>query len=194
MKKFLTVLLVALLGAMPPFADDAADVKAVIVSDFELQKAGDFAGKLALYAPDYLEMDPDGKTIDYKQAKLVMQAFDGKHPKAILLLVAMEHLKGAEIPPDMMARIDETARNPEFVKQYEAAVPNAVAMLKAEADLELKTLAFVSVKVEGDKAVALVEYDSKDPKTGEIKRKVVNVSLRKTDGKWLFYRSVIKFK
>ena len=194
MRKFFAALLVALFGAVPLFADDVADVKATVVRELELSKAGDFAGKLALYAPDYLETAPDGMTVNYEQAKLLMQAFDGKHPKSFLLIAAMDHLKGAEIPPDMMARIDEMARNPEFVKQYEMAVPTAVAMLKAESDLQLKTLKFISVKVDGGEAVAVVEYDSKNPASDEIKHKIATVSLRKTGGKWLFYRSVIKFK
>ena len=54
MKKFFAALLVALFGAVPLFADDVADVKATFVRELELSKAGDFAGKLALYAPDYM--------------------------------------------------------------------------------------------------------------------------------------------
>ena len=194
MKKFFAALLVALFGAAPLFADDVADVKATIVRDNELQKAGDFAGKLELYAPDYLETDSKGLKTNYEQAKWLMLALDGKHPKECLLVFATVQLKGAEIPAEMMARIDEMARNPEFIKRYEATIPAVVAMIKAEADLGLKTLKFTSVKVDGDKAVAVAEYDSKDPASGEIKHKIATVSLRKTDGKWMFYRSVIKFK
>ena len=194
MKKFFAILLVALFGAMPLFADDVADVKAMMVSALELSKAGDFAGKLALYAPDYLETGHNGKTVNYEQTKLLILALDGKHPKECLLVLATTQLKGAEIPAEMMARIDKMARDPEFIKQYEESIPALVAMIKAEADLELKTLKFVSVKVDGGKAVAVVEYDSSNPASKEIKHKIATVSLRKTNGKWLFYRSVIKFK
>ena len=194
MKKIFALLLVALFGAVPLFADDVADVKATFVRELELSKAGDFAGKLALYAPDYLETAPDGMTANYEQAKWLMLALDGKHPKEFLLVWATDQLKGAEIPAEMMARIDAAARNPEFIKEYEAGIPTVVAMIKAEADLELKTLKFVNVKVDGGEAVAVVEYDSSDPDSKEIKHKIATFSLRKVDGQWIFYRSVIKIK
>ena len=194
MKKFFAALLVALFGAMSLFADDAADVKAVIVRDFELTIKGDFAGKFAAYAPDYLETDSDGMTINYEQAKWVVLMLDGKHPKEFLLVMATVELKGAAIPPEMMARIDEVVRNPEFVKQYEEAIPVVVAMLKEEAAFELKSLNFISVNVNGNEAVVVDEYDSKDAKSGEIKHKVCTASLRKVDGKWMIYRSIAKNK
>ena len=193
MRKFFAALLIALFGAAPLFADDVADVKATIVRDIELSIAGDFAARLELYASDYLETDSTGLTTNYEQAKWLMLALDGKHPREFLLVLATAHLKGAEIPAEIMARIDAMTGNPELIKRYETGIPTVVAMIKAEAKLELKTLKFVSVKVDGDKAVVIAEYDSRDPASDEIKRKIATVSLRKVDGKWLFYRSVIKF-
>ena len=193
MKKFFAALLVALFGAVPLFADDVADVKATFVREIELSKTGNFAEKLAFYAPDYKETDSTGMTANYEQAKWLMLALDGKHPKEFFLVLATVQLKGAEIPAEMMERIDAAAGNPELVKEYQTAIPAVVAMLKAEADLQLKTLKFVSVKVDGDKAVVITEYDSSDPVSREIKHKSATVSLRKVDGKWLFSRSVIKF-
>ena len=93
-----------------------------------------------------------------------------------------------------MENIDKMARDPEFVKNYETNIPAVVAMLKADADLELKTLKFISVDVNGDKAVVITEYDSKDPESGEIKHEIETDSMRKVDGKWMFYRSVVKNK
>ena len=77
MKKFFVSLLVALCGAMPIFADDVADVKAVIVRDCELQAKGDFAGAFALCAPDYRETGSDGETSNYEHTKWIALSLDG---------------------------------------------------------------------------------------------------------------------
>ena len=194
MKKFLAVLLVALSGAFALFADDVADVKSAIVKDWELVVKGDFAGSFALYAPDYRETGSDGNNITYEHCKVIMLALDGKHPEEFLLMAAIADNKGAMPPAETVARIRAAARNPEFVKKYEELLPRVVAHGKALAEQHLKTLEFVSVKVDGDKAVAVIEYDSNDEETGKVKREIETISLRKTGGAWLKYRSVSKDK
>ena len=114
MKKFFAVLLVALCGAVPLFADDVADVKATMINSLELAVKGDLAGALALYAPDYLETTSDGKTIDYKQIQRLVLALDGKHPEEFLLIAVSDELNGAEPTAEMMQRLREVANNPEF--------------------------------------------------------------------------------
>ena len=194
MKKFFAALLVALFGAVSLFADDVADVKAVIVKDLELGVKGDFAGAFALYAPDFQEIDSDGMKFNYEQTKWLVLSLDGKHPEEFLLLYATYENKGAMLPAEAIASIRQAARDPEFVKKYKEITPQIVAEMKAAAALNLKTLEFVSVKVDGDRAVAVTEYDSKDAKTGKLNRKVETISLRKADGKWMIYRSVSKYK
>ena len=98
MKKFFVSLLVALFGAMPLFADDVADVKAVIVKDCELQAKGDFAEAFALLAPDYRESDPDGMTANYEQTKWIVLSLDGRHPEEFLLLLVTYDIKGMPRP------------------------------------------------------------------------------------------------
>ena len=193
MKKFFAALLVALFGAMPLFADDVADVKAVIVKDLELGVKGDFAGAFALYAPDFQEID-DGMKFNYEQTKWLVLSLDGKHPEEFLFLLFVYENKGAMPPAEAIASLRQAARDPEFVKKYEEFTPQIVAGMKAAAALNLKTLEFVSVKVDGDRAVAVTEHDRKDENTGVIRRKIETISLRKVDGKWMMCHVVSKNK
>ena len=194
MKKFLAVLLVVLSGAVALFADDVADVKAVIVKDLELVAKGDFAGSFALYAPDYRETGSDGNNITYEHCKVIMLAVDGKHPEEFLLMAAIAENNGAMPSAEAVEQLRAAARAPEIVKKYEELLPQVIAQAKSLAEQHLKTLEFVSVEVDGDKAVAVIEYDSKDEETGKVRREIETISLRKTDGAWLKYRSVSKYK
>ena len=94
----------------------------------------------------------------------------------------------------MIPRIRQIAHGPEFIKSYERVNPQIVSGMKSAAALRLKSLEFISVKVEGDLAVAVVEHDRLDRKTDALKREIVTISLRKVNGKWMFYRSVSKNK
>ena len=194
MKKFLAALMVILCGALSLFADDVADVKAVIVKDLELDAKGDFAGSFALYAPDYQETDSEGVTMNYEQLRWMTLAFDGKHPVEFLRFCYSAENNGAMPPREKLPRIDRLARTPKCLKFYSEVLSELVTVQKAYAALALKTLEFISVKVDGDKAVIVIEYDEKDEKTDAIKRKIETINLRKVNGKWMFYRSVSKNK
>ena len=195
MKKFLLALLVVLCGIFSLSADDVADVKAVIVKDYELAMKGDFLQVLALFAPDFQETGTSGGTINYEQYKWCILSLDGKHPEEFLLwFVSTGENEGAMLSADQIARVRQMARDSEFIKIYEANTRNVIAWLKARAALCLKTLEFASVKVDGDKAVAVVEFDEKDLKSGAVRREIETLSLRKVDGVWLFYRIVTKYK
>ena len=194
MKKFFALLLLAaLFGAVPLFADDVDDVKARIVKQCELGAKGDFAGVLALCAPDYREISSDGRTFNYEQIKWLMLSLDGKHPGEFLLVTATIKNNGAMPPADVISKLRLAARDPEIVKKYEGLIPQLAAMMKAAAALELKTLKFDSVKLYGDNAVVIIRYDSKDEKSGEIKQKTEIVVLRKIDSEWKLCRTVVFF-
>ena len=194
MKKFFVSLLFVLCAAVSLLADDVADVKAVIVKDCELTLKGDFAGALALLAPDFKGTDTDGMTINYEQCKWMSLALDGKHPEEFMLIVSTYENNGAMLSAGQIAQLRQAARTPEFIAQYEEANRGVPAKLKDLAALRLKTLEFVSVKVDGDKAVAVVEYDDMHIKSGAVTREIDTISLRKVDGVWFFYRIVTKYK
>lgn len=176
-------------------ADAVAEVKAVIVKNYELTAKGDLAGKLALYAPDYRETTPEGRIIDYELAKLLVLSIDGKHPEEFLLLYVVTVQNNGVMPSaEMMPRIREAARSPEFVREYEKLAPAAAERIKKTAASRLKTLEFISVRVDGDHAVAVVEDGEKNWKSESERRRIGTISLRKVDGKWMYYRSTGKNK
>ena len=197
MKKFFAALLVALFGTVPLLADDAddiADVKLTIVKELELDADGDFKGALAFYSPDYLETSSDGVTMNYEQIRWMILALDGKHPAEFWRFLYSLKNSGAMPTPEALERMDKLAHTPKYVKLYKESLPELVAGQKADAKQQLDTLEFVSVKIDGNKAVAVVEYDEKDEKSDACKRKTETISLRKANGKWMIYRSVSKNK
>ena len=194
MKKFLAALLVALCGFVSLFADDVADVKAVIVKSAELQSNGDFAGSFELYAPDYQEVSLDGTTLNYEQTKWIVLSLDGKHPEEFLLLLTAYDKKGVMPPAEAIPRIRQAARRPEFIKRYERVNQQIVSGMKSAAALRLKTLEFIRVKVDGDRAVAVVEHDRLDRKNNAFQRVIVTISMRKVCGKWMYCKCVCEYK
>lgn len=182
MKKFLAVLLVALCGAASLFADDVADVKSVFLKECEFAATGDFIATLSLRTPDFVEVNEFG-TFDYAQTKWMLLALDGKHPEEFALMLMATETRGRKFSPEMLDLIREKGRDPEFVRRYEMAITDLTAKLKADARHEFKTLKFKSVKVDGDSAVAVIEYDSLI--TGH---RVSVVRLRRENGVWRFCR------
>ena len=193
MKKFFVSLLVALCGAVSLFADDVADVKAVIIRDCELGIKGDFAGVLALRTRDYQGTDSHGVTFNYEQTKWMLLSLDGKHPVEFWLFLYTVKHDGAMPPEDQLPRMYRLARTPKYVELYEKTWPMLAAAGKAAAESELRTLKFIDVRVSGNRAVAVLEYSVED-EPGAPKTKIEKVSLRKFKGAWRMYRCVTKDK
>ena len=190
MKKLFLSLLVALCGVVPLFADDAEEIRALLIKDLELGVNGDFMGTLALRTPDFVETTELG-TFSIEHTRWMALSLDGKHPEEFLLLSAAVVNRGA-LTPEMMARIREAARDPSFLREYAKIIPELFANIKADAALQLKTLKIIGVKVDGDSAIAVVEYDDKIPEG--IRHRSGTIYLRKVNGTWMFYRSVRKNK
>lgn len=186
MKKLFVTLLIVLCGAVSLYADDVADVKAVIVRDCEFAAKGDFHSVIARWTPDYRETSWAG-TFGYAQTKRLIISLDGKHPVEYLTTLVMLR-NGAEPTPDMAEKIRQAAQRPEFFERYQDEVKQMADVLKRTAALELKTLKFVNVEVDGDKATAVLIYRQAvlDANVCEI------VSLRKIDGEWWIARRVLK--
>ena len=193
MKKFLGAVLAVVLGAVSLFAGDAEDIKALLIKDLELGASGDFAGALALRTPDFVETTDLG-TFTVEHTKWMILALDGKHPEEFLLLSAAIESRGAfkKPTPEQMARIREAARDPEFLQWYAKNIPVVLANIKDDCALQLKTLKFVGIKVEGDSATAVIEFDHKNPEG--VRHRSGTVFLRKVDGKWMICRAVIGAK
>lgn len=189
MKKFLVALLFALCGAAPLFAADVADVEAVIVKDCELAAKGDFLGAAARWTSDYQEVNPDG-TFSHAQVKRSFLALDGKHPEEFLITWFMYHSGGREPNPREMEEIREDLRDPECAKVYPAMAKQFAEQLKRSAARQLETMKFVSVKVDGDRATAILTY--RQAMGGREIPARETLSLRKIDGTWRIARRVIE--
>ena len=211
MKKLFLSLLVALCGAVSLYADDVAgvadaaeaariakaaeiaEVKAVVAKEFEFGAKGDFAGALDLYALDYRQTTRNGGTYNYVQVGWLFLALDGKHPAEFWLFAWSALRDGAMPSAEEQARMRAMARTPKGRETYEETLPQVIAAVRAEAALGLRTLKFVSVEVDGGRAVAVIEYDSKR-ENGAIKTEIGTIDLRKINGEWKFYRCVYKDK
>ena len=193
MKKFFAAILTAVLGISALCAGEQEDIKAVIVRSGELASQGRFAEVLALHTPDFVDIDEEG-TVTYEQLKWVFLALDGKHPEEFLLTALVVQSRGEFKAPtaEQMARIREAARDPQFLQEYKARAPQLLASFKDFQAFQLKTLQIVSITVDGDSAVAVIEYDSNA--SGGVKHKIDTTTLRKVDGSWKICKSVIETK
>lgn len=193
MKKFIVSLLVVLCGGVSLFADGVADVKAVLIRDLELGVSGDFMGTLALRTPDYVEVSPRG-TINYEQAKWMFLALDGEHPEEFFMasLALGSHGEFKSPSAEQMARIRAVTSDQDFLREYKAEAAKMLAAFKADQELQLKTLKFVGIEVDGDFATARIELGANTPRG--IRHYAGTISLRKVGGKWMFRKSVFEYK
>ena len=190
MKKFFAFLLVALCGVSSLFADDVADVKAVIARDQELQERHDFKTLPVLYSRDYTQINARGEHFDYVMLKLLCAAMDGRHPEEFLQFIAMRG-NGGQLPsPETMARIGQMALDPEVVREYKSALGRILAYSDKELAARRKSVKFVRFEVRGDLATVVEQYDGFDPASGAPKRKTVTTILRREDGVWRYFRVI----
>ena len=183
MKKFLAALLVVFSGTISLYADDAGDIKAVIMKDIELAAKGDFLGALARWTADYQEINSRGK-FSYAQVKRTFISLDGKHPKEFLQTIYMCK-SGSEPTAQEEEQIRTLLRDPSVLKAYPDRAKEMAEQIKSAAAVELKTVQFVSVKVDGMQAVVVLTYKKIPEISWEVRE---TVSLRKTDGVWRISR------
>ena len=193
MKKLLAAIFVAALGVYPLFADDVADVKALLIKDLELGANGDFMGSLALRTPDCVEVSPEN-TLNYQQGKWISLALDGEHPVEFFLaaLALGSHGEFKTPTEDLMAWIRAMTSDPDFLREYKAEAAKMLAAFKADQALQLKTLKIVGIEVDGDAATAHIELDANTPRG--IRHYAGTISLRKVDGKWMYCKSVFEYR
>jgi hypothetical protein len=189
MKKFFAAVFAAFLGVSALFADDVADVKAMIVKDCELAAKGDFLGAAERWTTDYQDVHPEF-TFSYAQVKRLFLSLDGKHPEEFLITYFIHESRGREPNPREMEEIRAELRNPETAKVYPAMAKQFAEQLKRSAAWELETMKFISVKVDGDRATAVLTYQQA-MSSKEISMRET-LSLRKIDGEWRIARRVLE--
>ncbi len=161
----------------------------MIVKNNELQAKNDFSGVLALVTTDYQEI-VNGQVVNYQQLKWLMTSMDGKHPREFLLYCVSQERNGAMPPADLQKRIMESPIPADLLQMYESTIRQAVAYNDSEAEAWRKTAKFTSVKVDGDTAVVVVEYDGKNPRSDAVEHKKSTTYLRREDGVWRMYKCV----
>ena len=175
MKSLFVALCAALLGVSALFADDIADVKAVIFKHHELQERRAFEALPALYSRDYMQINTRGESCDYVMLKLFLISLDGRHPEEFLQFMAMQANGGRLPSPETMAWISQMASDPQVVREYKAAL----------------ALAFAYAEMMRDVARLVVEeYDGYDPESGAAKHKIVTLVLRRENGVWRYFREI----
>ena len=180
MKIISSVVLAVMFGASTLFAGDEENAKAVVVKDWQLAAAGEFAECLALRTPDFTEKNDDGPTRNYEQTKWQLTSLDGKHPEEFMFFLMT--LNGAKIQAEMMPQIREKASDPKFVQYYKKTCSQLAFVMKEDAAFQLKTLRIVSVVINGDSASVIVEYDRQVEKSAIPM--LQTVYLRKNEGEW----------
>ena len=141
-----------------------------------------------ILAPFVKEIPPQG----IKALKMI----ENPDAKFSDLIVASAMLSGNNIAPEELEQykaLDDTPKGKELAKQIQAKFGNLKAGMKAEMKAKGKTEAasfkIVSVKVDGNNAVAV--YTNVDAETKRNKQSTV--TLIKKDGKWLIVKSVSKY-
>lgn len=190
MKSLFVALCAALLGVSALFADDIADVKAVIFKHHELQERRAFEALPALYSRDYMQINTRGESCDYVMLKLFLISLDGRHPEEFLQFMAMQANGGRLPSPETMAWISQMASDPQVVREYKAALALAFAYSDKELAAWRKTVKFVRCEVRGDLATVVEEYDGYDPESGAAKHKIVTLVLRRENGVWRYFREI----
>ena len=191
MKKFFVTLLVALCGAVSLFADDVADVKAVLDKQAELLLAGDFVGMEAALAPDFVQIESHG-IFNLKHVKWMYASMDGKHPEEFMLGSFALRTRGNGPDAEMEKKLRLTARNPGFIKFYEEHVAKRLPLLKKAAEQANKTHKYIDIRIDGDSARVVSECEILDiVDTGTVMHQVSVTVLRRIDGKWKIAQSAI---
>ena len=191
MKKFFVTLLVALCGAVSLFADDVADVKAVLDKQAELLLAGDFVGMEAALAPDFVQIESHG-IFNLKHVKWMYASMDGKHPEEFMLGSFALRTRGNGPDAEMEKKLRLTARNPGFTKFYEEHVAKRLPLLKKAAEQANKTHKYIDIRIDGDSARVVSECEILDiVDTGTVMHQVSVTVLRRIDGKWKIAQSAI---
>ena len=192
MKKFFAAVFACVMGISSLFAGDAEDVKTAVLKDWQLASQGKFADVLAQRTTDYVEVNGAG-IFPYEHIRWTVLALDGDHPEEFLLMMLVAQTRGKlKLTPDMRAKIREAARVPEFIERYKKGIGEIAAMLQSDAAFQLETLKFIDIKVDGDAATVVCEFDSKA--SGRVVHKIETVSLRKVDGAWKISKVVIETK
>ena len=191
MKKFLSAIFAAVLGASALFAGDVEDVKFTVTKFNEHASKGEFEQCLTMSTSDFQIVDKAGGIMSREMIELTFLALDGEHFKECMIVAFMQQNGGRKPSPEEITTVDMLANDPDMIKAYKKNAAAVRKYLIATAELEYKTMKFVKVDVSGDNATVVYEHDGKD-KSGKISTETSTTLLRKVDGVWKISKGITK--
>ncbi|MBR2440514.1 MAG: hypothetical protein IKB25_09985 [Lentisphaeria bacterium] len=185
MKKLILVLFAAVLTAFTAAASEDA-VKQAVIREYEMIRDGKFSEMLPLYTKDYSSISASKRKTTYKDIQIMSLMLDGKHPEEFMLFITKA--KSAKDPsPDEEKQLRKIAQN-EWVKSLYAEVCGQMrTVMRKTSEISLKTMKFISVKVNGNQAEVVCEYEELDPVDTTFTKTVKRTSItrfRKENGIW----------
>ena len=189
MKKLLLTLFTLTLSLTSLFANEAA-VKETIIRDIKFVVDGKIAETLKYYTPDIVSIDFDtGRKLYYNDMLLMSKGMDGKHPEEFIIMLYKAQ-SNKDPDPNQEKALREYAKSGQFLLAYPKLCDMMESIIKQACEIELKTIKFVKVEINGDRATVVVEYESLDVTKKELNvtnRKTATHKLRKVKGVWMFY-------
>ena len=193
MKKF-TVLLLSVLLACPLFANEAA-VRELLQRYNDYTKTMQFEKLLEFTATDYTGITAKGERLTYKKVVALCKLFalcndpESKFSEYIASAAAMS---GTDIPADTLAQyqaFDGTPKGKEAAQKMRTELKAKMAEMKESFKQVADSFKIVSVKVDGNDAVAVyTEYDPVDKRN-----KKTQATFAKRNGKWLLVKEVTTY-
>jgi len=176
-------------GQKIDYAQAEIMIKAMDMLDDPNAKLSDF---FEILAPFVKEITPQG----IKAFKVI----ENPNAKLSEIMVAASQMSGNNIAPEELEQykaLDDTPKGKELAKQIQAKFGDLKAGVKAKMKAEMKAKAkaeaasfkIVSVKVDGNNAVAVCTNVDAETKRNQQS----TVTLIKKDGKWLIVKNVSKY-
>ena len=188
MKKMFLTIITAFLAIFSLFADDSAALRRLIMQDNELIVAGKYAEVIKHYTTGFCSVDHINRKTTYKDLQMIVLMMDGSHPEEFMKFMFKTQAK-REPAAEELAKIRELVNNDQFKTLYQTAVAKTKEAMAKSAEISLQTLKFNSIKINGNQAVVVWEYEELDPAdiTFSLKRKKSSTGkFLKVNGKWKF--------
>lgn len=195
MRKMFFAVLLSACSMFTLFADDSEDIKNMILQSLKDAVESKWDRAFSCYAEDCKFVDSDGKVFSLKLQKELILMIDGSHPYELLIFTYKEENNGEAPTPAEKYQLKKLSQTPEFQAEYKKICNFAVKKSKEYFSLNLKTIKFRNVKIEG--AAATITYDSdsfKDFESDEIVSEITVCKLRKINGSWKIYEEITKKK
>ena len=178
-------------------ADDAAEIKKVLLKEYQFFSQEDLKGCLQLYTTDYISCDDTGEVSNYQDEKDIAIILDGKHPVEFFIYLYELENDGKKPSKEEINQAKESIQSSDFRKEYQIFCLAAYTLMRRDGDVALKTIKFHNVYVSGDFASVVYERKTIDIEDETFKKTMSvwhSVTLKKIDGTWKITSDIIRKK